>query len=63
MRTTVASRSLSVVFRLLAMASTFAFSGISARTVGIPIYVGMMASIPYVRANGDTWVGFRLVVL
>ena len=49
--------------RSLAMALTFAFSGISTRTVGIPISVGMMASIPYVRANSDTPVGFWLVVL
>ena len=47
----------------LTRASTFAFSGISARTMGIPIYVGMMDSIPYVRANNDILVGFRLVVL
>ena len=45
------------------MALTFAFSGISARMVGIPIFVGMMASIPYVRANGDMPMGFQLVVL
>ena len=45
------------------MASTFAFSRISAHTVGIPIYVGMMASTPYMRANGDTPVDFQLVVL
>ena len=45
------------------MASAFAFSGIYARIVGIPISVGMMASIPYVRANDDTLVDFHLVVL
>ena len=49
--------------RSLVMASTFAFLGISALTVGFLIYVGMMASIPYVRANSDIPVGFRLVVL
>ena len=49
--------------RSLAMASAFDFSGISARTMGIPIFVGMMASIPYVRVNGDMPVGFQLVVL
>ena len=49
--------------RSLAMASAFAFSGISARMVGIPISMGMMASIPYVRANGDTPVDLRLVFL
>ena len=63
MRTVVASRSSSVVSRSFAMASAFAFFGISARMVGIPIYVGMMAFIPSVRANGDMPVGFRLVVL
>ena len=47
-----------MVSRSLAMASTFAFPGISVRIVGILIYVGMMASIPYIRANGDTLVGF-----
>ena len=45
------------------MASAFAFSGIFARTVGFSIYVGMMASIPYVRANDDMLVNFWLVVL
>ena len=45
------------------MASTFTFLGIFVRMVGIPISVGMMASIPYVRAKGDMLVGFRLVVL
>ena len=44
--------------RSLAMASTFAFSRISTRMVGISIFVGMMASIPYVMANGDTTVDF-----
>ena len=63
MLTASASRSSSVVSRSLAMASTFAFSGISARTVGVLIYVGRMASIPYVRVNGDMPVEFRLVVL
>ena len=41
----------------------FSFSRISVRTMGIPISMGMMASIPYVRVNSDTPVGFRLVVL
>ena len=62
-RTAVASRSSSVVSRSLAMVSAFAFLEIFARTVDIPISVGMMASIPYVRVNGDMPVGFRLVVL
>ena len=45
------------------LASTFSFSRIFARTVGILISIGMMASIPYVRANDDMPVGFQLVVL
>ena len=62
-RTAAASRSSSIVSKSLATTSTFVFSGIFVYTVGIPIYVGMMASIPYVRVNDDTLVGFRLVVL
>ena len=62
-RIAATSRSSSVVSRSLAMTSTFAFSRIFVRTVGIPISMGMMAFIPYVRANDDTPVGFRLVVL
>ena len=61
--TAAASWSLLVMSRFSTMASTFAFSGISVHTVGIPIFAGMMASIPYMRANGDTPVGFLLVVL
>ena len=57
-RTATASRSSPVVSRSLATTSTFDFSRISIRTVGILISVGMMASIPYVRANDDTLVGF-----
>ena len=63
MRIAAASRSSSVVFKSLAMALTFSFSRISTRTMGIPSSLGMMASIPYLRANGDTPVGFRLVVM
>ena len=59
----VVSQSSLVVSMSLAMASAFAFSRISARMVGILISVGMMVSIPYVRANSDMLVGFRLVVL
>ena len=62
-RTAAASESSSTVSRSLAMASAFAFSGIYVCTVDIPISVGMMASIPYVRTNDDTPVGFRLVVM
>ena len=49
--------------RSLAIASTFSFLEISAHTVGIPISMGMMDSVPYVRTNDDMPVGFRLVVL
>ena len=63
MRIAVASQSSLVVSRSLAMASTFAFSGISAHMVGIPISMKMMASIQYVRANGDRPISFWLVFL
>ena len=63
MHTAVSSRSSSLMSKSLAMALAFAFSGISAHMVGIPIFMGMTASIPYVRANGDMPVGFQLVVL
>ena len=63
MHTTATSRSSSAVSRSLIMASMLASSGIPVRMVDIPIYVGMIASIPYVRANGDSPVGFRVVVL
>ena len=63
MRAATPSRSSSIVSRSLAMASAFAFSGISAHTVGIAISMGMMASIPYVRVNDDIPISFRLVVL
>ena len=52
-----------MVSRSLAMALAFAFPGISIRIVGIPIPIGMMASIPYMRENKDMPVGFWLVVL
>ena len=58
MRTATASRSLSAVSRSLIMASVLASLGIHVRMVGIPIFVGMIAFIPYVRANGDSLVGF-----
>ena len=46
MRTTATSLSSSVMSRSLAMVSSFAFLGIFAHTVGILIFMGMMASIP-----------------
>ena len=45
------------------MVSVFVSLGIPVRMVGISISVGMIASIPYVRANGDSSVSFQLVVL
>ena len=63
MRMAAASRSLSAVLRSLVMASVLVSSEILVRIVGISISVGMIASIPYVRANGDSPVSFRLVVL
>ena len=63
MRMVVASRSSSAVSRSLIMASVLVSSRILVQIVGISISVGMIASIPYVRANGDSPVGFWLVVL
>ena len=63
MRIATASRILSDLSRSLVMASTFASLGIYLLMVGIPISVGMIASIPYVRVNSDSPVGLRLVVL
>ena len=63
MRMDAASRSLLAVSRSLIMASMLVSLGIPVRIVGIPIFVGMIASIPYLRANGDSLVGFCLVVL
>ena len=62
-RTVVSSQSSSTISRSLVTTSTLASSGIPVQSVGIPIYVGIIASIPYIRANGDIPVGFRLVVL
>ena len=45
-RTAAASRSSSVMFRSLITDSVFDCSGISVRSVGIPISVGTIASIP-----------------
>ena len=62
-RTTAASWSSPVVSRSLATTSIFGFSRIFVCMTGILIFVGMMTSIPYVRVNSDTTIGFRLVVL
>ena len=44
--TVVASQSSSVIFKSLVMAATLAFSRILAQSVGTPISIGIMASIP-----------------
>ena len=51
------SRNSSTVSSSLVVNSVFPCSEVFVRMVGIPISVGMMASIPYVIANGDTPVG------
>ena len=63
MHMAAASQSLSAMSRSLIMASMLASSGIPIRMVGIPISVGMITSILYVRANSDSLVGFQMVVL
>ena len=45
------------------MDSVLNYSGISVRSVGIPISVGIIASIPSVSAKEDIPVGLRAVVL
>ena len=60
--TAAASRNSSAISKSLVMASALASSGILVRSVGIPIFMGIIASI-LVRANGDIPVGFRVVVL
>ena len=62
-RTTTALWSSSVISRSVVTTSALASLGISVRSVGIPISVGIVASIPSVRANDDIPVGFQLVVL
>ena len=63
MRMAADSRNSSTVSRSLIINYVFPCSGVFVRMVGIPIFVGMIASIPYVIANGDTPVGLRAVVL
>ena len=63
MRMAADSRNSSTVSSSLIINSVFPCSGVFVRMVGIPISFGMMASIPYVIANGDTLVGLRAVVL
>ena len=63
MRMVADSRNSLTVSSSLIINSVFPCSGVFVRIVGIQTSVGMMASIPYVIANGDTPVGLRAVVL
>ena len=57
------SRNSSTVSSSLIINSVFPCSVVFFRMVGIPISVGMIASIPYVIVNGDMPMGLRAVVL
>ena len=63
MRIAVDSRKSSTVSGSLITKFAFRCSGTSVRMVGILISVWIIASIPYVIANGDIPVGLRVVVL
>ena len=63
MRMTAESRNSSTVSSSLVINYVFPYTGVFFRMVGIPISMGMMTSIPYVIANGDTPVVLRAVVL
>ena len=56
------SRNSSTVSSSLIINYVLLCSGVFVRMVGIPISVGMIASIPYVIVNGDMPVGLRAVV-
>ena len=51
------SRNSSTVSSSLIINYVFLYSGVFVRMVRIPIFAGMMASIPHVISNGDTPVG------
>ena len=57
------SRNSSTVSSSLINNSVLPCSGVFFLMVGIPISVGMIASIPYVIVNGDMPMGLRAVVL
>ena len=57
------SRNSSTMSSSLVVNSVFPYLEVFVRMVGIPISMGMMDSISYVIANGDTPVGLRAVVL
>ena len=63
MRMATDSHNSSIVSSSLIINFVFPYSGVFVRKVGIPISVGMIASIPYVIVNGDMPVGLRVVVL
>ena len=57
------SRNSSNVSISLIINSVLPCSGVFVRMVGLPISVGMIASIPYVIVNDDMPVGLRAMVL
>ena len=63
MRMAADSCNSSTVSSSLIINSVLPCSGVFVRMVGIPISVGMRASILYVIVNGDMPVGLRAVVL
>ena len=63
MRIAADFRNSSTVSRSLIINSAFPCLGMFVRMVGIPISVGIIASILYVIMNGDIPVGLRAVVL
>ena len=63
MRMATDSRNSSTVSSSLIINYVLPYSGVFVRMVGIPISMGMIASIPCVIVNGDMIVGLRAVVL
>ena len=63
MRMAADCRNSLIVSSSLIINSVLPCSGVFVRMVGIPISVGMIASIPYVIVNIDMPVGLRAVVL
>ena len=63
MRMAADSCNSSTVSRSLIINSILPYLGVFFRMVGIPIFVGMITSIPYMIVNGDMPVGLRAVVL
>ena len=59
----VDSRNSSTVSSSLIINYVLAYSRVFVWMVGIPISVGIIASIPYMIMNGDMPVGLRAVVL